>query len=190
MDLDINKESVDDNRGHTHDHVCYSLKVHQGLECLQVIQGVSDPVITVYLWHAELTQQGEGVDGRCERRVSSVDKVVKITRHPPLESVHHNLHLFFHRLHLCNDRWRSRNCEGREAHVLSLQSAWGVTGLGSLLVSSVSAGSLLISSLVVRCCVFWRSCFSRSRFCLVRRSTATTKVLTYFSRAVVGGSSS
>ena len=34
MDLDINKESVDDNRGHTHDHVCYSLKVHQGLECL------------------------------------------------------------------------------------------------------------------------------------------------------------
>ena len=44
--------------------------------------------------------------------------------------------------------------EERETHVLSLQSAWGVTGLGSLLIPSVSAGSFLICSLVVRCCVF------------------------------------
>ena len=119
-----------------------------------MVQRVSDPVITVYLWHAELSRQGEGVDRGCERRVSSVDKVVKITGHPPLESVHHNLYLFFHRLHLCDDRWRSHICEGREAHILSLRFAWGVTDLGSLLVFSVSAGSLLISSLIVRCYVF------------------------------------
>ena len=119
-----------------------------------MVQRVSDPVITIHLWHAELTRQGEGVDEGRERRVSSVDKVVKITGHSPLESVHHNLHLFLHRLHLWDDRWWSRICEGREAHVLSLRFAWGVTGLGSLLVSSISAGSLLISSLVVWCCVF------------------------------------
>ena len=76
-----------------------------------------------------------------------------------LESVHHNFHLFLHRLHLCDNRWRSRICEGREAHVLTLWSAWGVIGLGSLLIPLVSAGSLLICSLVVRCCVFLAQLF-------------------------------
>ena len=37
---------------------------------------------------------------------------------------------------------------------------------------------------------FWFSCSSRLRFCLVRHSTATARVLTYFSSVVVGGSSS
>ena len=124
-----------------------------------MVQKVFDPVITIHLWHAELTRQGEGVDGGCERLVSSVDKVVNITGHLPLESVHHNLHLFLYRLHLCDDRWRSRICEGREAHVLSLRFAWGVIGLGNLLVSSIDAGSLLISSLVVRCYVFLAQLF-------------------------------
>ena len=119
-----------------------------------MVQRVPDPVITVHLWHAELTWQGEGVDGGCEWRVGSVDKVVKITGHSPLEGVHHHLHLLLHRLHLCDDRWWSRICEGREAHVLSLRLARGVTSLGSFLISSVSTGSFLISSLVARCCVF------------------------------------
>ena len=37
---------------------------------------------------------------------------------------------------------------------------------------------------------FWRSCSSRSWFCLVRCSTTAARVWTYLSRAVVGGSSS
>ena len=119
-----------------------------------MVQRVPDPIIAIYLWHAELTRQGEGVDKGGELQVSSVNKVVKIAGHSSLESVHHNFYLFLHRLHLCDDRWRSRTCEGREAHVLTLRSAWGVTGLGSLLIPSVSAGSFLICSLVVRCCVF------------------------------------
>ena len=40
------------------------------------------------------------------------------------------------------------------------------------------------------CLVFlWRSCFSRSWFCLVRRSTATARVCTYLLRVVAHGSS-
>ena len=37
---------------------------------------------------------------------------------------------------------------------------------------------------------FWRSCSSKSWFCLVRCSTAAARVWTYLSRAIMGGSSS
>ena len=106
------------------------------------------------MWHAKLTRQGEGVDGGGKWRVSPVDKVVKVTRHSSLESVHHYFHLFLYRLHLRDDRWRSRIHKRGKAHVPSLWSAWGVVSLWSFLVPPFSAGSFLIRSLVIWCCVF------------------------------------
>ena len=106
------------------------------------------------MWHAELTRQGEGVDGGGEWRVSLVDKVVKVTGHSSLESVHHNFHLFLYRLHLRDNRWRSRIRKRGKACVLSLWPTWGVAGLWSLLIPPFSASSFLICSLVIWCRVF------------------------------------
>ena len=106
------------------------------------------------MWHAELTRQGEGVDGGGEWRVSPVDKVIKVTGHSSLESVHHNFHLFFYRLHLRDNRWQSRIRKRGKARVLSLWFAWGIVDLWSLLIPPFSAGSFLIRSLFIWCCVF------------------------------------
>ena len=40
--------------------------------------------------------------------------------------------------------WWSHICEGWEAHILSLRSAWGVTTFWSLSVSSLSTGTFLV----------------------------------------------
>ena len=67
--------------------------------------------------------------------------------------------------------------------------------LGALLPSYPSWSFLLAlvpfwsSSWVFNLAFFWRNYSSRSWFCLVRHSTATAKVLTCLSRAVVCGSS-
>ena len=113
-----------------------------------------DPVITIYLWHAELTRHGERVKESGEWQVSSVNKVVKIAGHSSLESVYHNFHLFLHCLHLHDDRWQSRIRKGRKTHVLSLWSALGITGLWSFLIPPFSVGSFLICSLFIWCRVF------------------------------------
>ena len=67
--------------------------------------------------------------------------------------------------------------------------------LGALLPSDPSRS--LLSALVPSCSFpwllglasLWRSCSSRSWFCLVRHSTAAARVCTYLSRAVMRGSS-
>ena len=85
-------------------------------------------------------RQGEGVDGVSEQGVSTINKIVKIIGHLSLESVHHYLHLFLYRLYLRDNKGWSCIREGREAYILSLQSAQGVTALKSFSVSSLSTG--------------------------------------------------
>ena len=106
------------------------------------------------MWHAELTWQGEGVDGGRKWRVSPVDKVVKVIGHSSLESGHHHFHLFLYRLHLRDDGWRSRICKRRKARVPSLWSAWGVADLWSFVIPPFSAGPFLICSLVIGSRIF------------------------------------
>ena len=85
-------------------------------------------------------RQGEGVDGGNERGISTINKIVKIARHSSLESVHHYLHLFLHRLYLRDNRGWSCIHKGWEAYILPLQSAQGATALWSFLVPSLSTG--------------------------------------------------
>ena len=94
--------------------------------------------MAIYLRHVKLVRQGERVDEGSEQGVSTVNKIVKIARHSSLESIHHYLHPFLYRLYLRDNKWWSFIREGREAYILSLQYAWGVTTLRSFSVSSLS----------------------------------------------------
>ena len=118
-----------------------------------------------------------------------MDQVIKVIKHLSFEGIHHEVHLFLHRLHLCDYlRW-SRICDGWTARVLS----FGLLGALLPFGSSWSFLSALVpfwSSFWVLCLAFfWCSYFSRSWFCLVRRFTVTARVWTCLSRVVVRGSS-
>ena len=78
-----------------------------------------------------------------------MDQIVEVARHFPSESVHHKVHSFFHHLHLCNNVGWSRISDGWTARVLSFWSAWGVTTLRPLLVSSFNTGTFLVLLLSV-----------------------------------------
>ena len=73
-----------------------------------------------------------------------MDQIVEVTGHSPSESIHHKVHLFFHHLHLCNNLGWSRISDGWTARVLSFWSAWGVTTLQPLLISSFNTGTFLV----------------------------------------------
>ena len=70
-----------------------------------MIEWVLDPIVALNLRHSEFLWQGTGIDGYSERRVGSIYQIVKVTGDASLEGVHHNLHLFLHRLHLRENRW-------------------------------------------------------------------------------------
>ena len=70
-----------------------------------MIEWVLDPIVALNLRHSKFLWQGAGFDGYSERRVGSVYQIVKVAGDVSLEGVHHSLHLFLHRLHLCENRW-------------------------------------------------------------------------------------
>ena len=78
-----------------------------------------------------------------------MDQIVEVARHSPFESIHHKVHSFFHHLYLYNNVGQSRISDGWTTHVLSFWSAWGVTTLRPLLVSSFSTGTFLVLLLSV-----------------------------------------
>ena len=82
--------------------------MHQGFEGLQMIEWVLDPIVALNLQHSKFLWQGIGIDGYSQRRVGSVYQIVKVAGDSSLEGVHHNLHLFLHRLHLRENRWQGR----------------------------------------------------------------------------------
>ena len=92
----------------------------------------------------ELWWKGEGVNGRDEWLVSSVDQIIKVVGHPSFEGVHHDVHLFLHRLHLHDNVGWSHISDGWTTHILSLWSALGITTFWPLLVSSLGTGTFLI----------------------------------------------
>ena len=112
-----------------------------------------------------------------------MDQVIEVTRHLSSKGIHHEVHLFFHHLHLRDYVRGSRICDGWSIGILSLLSAWGVATFRLLLIPSWS------SSWVLSAAFFWCSYSSRSWFFLVRCSIATARVWTCLSRAVVRGSS-
>ena len=67
--------------------------------------------------------------------------------------VHHEVHPFFHHLHL-NDyvRW-NRIGDEWPARVLSFSPAWGVAPFQTFLVPLLSAGAFLVFLLVIHRCV-------------------------------------
>ena len=92
-----------------------------------MIQKVFVSIVVFHLQHTELWQKGEGVDRHSEQQVGSVDQIIKIAGHPSFEGIHHDVHLFLHHLHLCENVRGSRVCNGRTAHILLLWSTRGVT---------------------------------------------------------------
>ena len=73
-----------------------------------------------------------------------MDQIVEVIGHFSPERVHYKVHLFFHHLHLYDDVGWSRNSDGWTAHVLSFQSARGVTTLWPVLIPSFSIGTFLV----------------------------------------------
>ena len=71
-----------------------------------MIEWVLDSIIALNLRHSEFLWQGTGIDGYREQRVGSIHQIVKVTGNASFEGVHHDLHLFLHRLHLRENRWR------------------------------------------------------------------------------------
>ena len=82
-----------------------------------------------------------------------MDQVVEVTRHPSSEGVHHEVHLFFHHLHLCDYVRRSRICAGRTAGILSFLPTWCVVAFQPFLVPSFNTVFFLVSLLGVKRCV-------------------------------------
>ena len=116
-----------------------------------------------------------------------MNQVVEVARNLSSEGVYHEVHPFLHHLHLHDHVWWNCIRSGRTACIRC------TCLLGALLPSgpSWSLLSALVpswsSSWVLSFAFFWRSCSSRSWFCLVRRSTAAVRVWTYLSRAMVHG---
>ena len=94
-----------------------------------MIEWVLDPVVALNLWHLEFLWQGTGIDGYSERRVGSVYQIIKVVGDSSLEGVHHNIHLFLHRLDLRENRWQGCIHERGHAQVLPFGSAGLVTAL-------------------------------------------------------------
>ena len=124
--------------------------MHQGLERLQVVQGILKSAISLQLWHRELWRKGERSDRRYEWRVSSMDQVIEVTRHLSSEGVHHEIHLFLHHLHLCDYVKWSRNCDRWTVRVLWLWFAWGITTFRPFLVPSLIPDAFLVLLLSVK----------------------------------------
>ena len=118
-----------------------------------------------------------------------MNQVVEVARNLSPKGIYHEVHPCLHHLHLHDHVWWNCICSGRMAciHCSCLH--------GALLPSDPSWSPLSVlvlswsSSWVLSFAFFWRSCSSRSWFCLVRRSTAAVRVWTYLLRAVVHGSS-
>ena len=131
-------------KGPTLNLVWYPLKVHQGLERLQVIQWVLVSVVIFHLRHTKLWRKGKRVDGHGEWWICSMDQIVEITGNSSLKLVHHAFHPFFHHLHLLDDMGWGCISNGWTTHVLSIRSTRGVITLRPLLVPPVNTGTFLI----------------------------------------------
>ena len=161
--------------------------MYEGFEWLQMVQGILWLVIGFYLRHTELCKKGEQNDRCCERWVCPIDQLIKVVWHPPLEGVHHEVHPFLHHLHLRDHMWWHRICNKWTAGILSLLPTWALLP-SSPFQSLLSALAPSCSSLwLLGLASLWRSCSSKSWFCLVRHSRDTTRVCTYLLRAVVCG---
>ena len=88
-----------------------------------MIEWVLDSIVTLNLGHSKFLWQGTGIDGHRERRVGSIHQIVKVARDASLESVHHDLHLFLHCLHLRENGWWGCIRERGHAQVPSFGSA-------------------------------------------------------------------
>ena len=64
--------------GSAYDLVRYPLKVHQGLERLQVVQRVLVSIVIFHLRHKKFRWKGERSDGCYEWRIRSMDQVVEV----------------------------------------------------------------------------------------------------------------
>ena len=73
-----------------------------------------------------------------------MDQIIKVAGHPSFEGVHHDVHLFLHRLHLRDNVGWIHISDGWTVHILSLWSAWGITTFQPLLVSSLGIGTFLV----------------------------------------------
>ena len=156
--------------------------MYEVFEWLQMVQGILWLVIGFYLRHTELCWKGERSDGCYEWRV-----IVKVVWHPLLEGVHHEVHPLLHHMYLRDHMQWCRIYDGWMAGILSLLPTWALLPSGPF-QSLLSALAPSCSSLwLLGLASLWRSCSSKSWFCLVRHSRDTTRVCTYLLRAVVCG---
>ena len=116
-----------------------------------MIEWVLDPVVALNLQHSEFLWQGTGIDGYSEQRVGSVYQIIKVAGDSSFEGVHHNLHLFLHRLHLRKNRWRGCIRERGHAQVPPLGSAGLVTALWPFRSPSFGTVTLVFLLDVVSC---------------------------------------
>ena len=137
----------------------------------------------------ELCRKGERSNRYCKWRVRLVDQLVQIVWHSPLEGIHHEVHPLLYHLHLRDHMWWCRIYDGWIASILLLLSARGIAAFWSFSVSPFGASAFLLLSVTVKPSNALVQLFLQVMVCLVRHSTATTRVCTCLSRAVVRGSS-
>ena len=88
-----------------------------------------------------------------------MDQVIEVTRHPSSEGVHHEVHLFLHRLHL-RDYVRGNCIYGEwSAGILLLLPARGDAAFSALLIPSFCVGSLLVFLFGVKHYIFLAQLF-------------------------------
>ena len=116
-----------------------------------MIEWVLDPIVALNLWHSEFLWQGTGIDGYSEQRVGSVYQIIKVAGDSSFEGVHHNLHLFLHRLHLRKNRWRGCIRERGHAQVPPLGSAGLVTALWPFRSPSFGTVTLVFLLNIISC---------------------------------------
>ena len=73
-----------------------------------------------------------------------MDQIIKVAGHPSFEGIHHDIRMFHHRLHLCDNVGWSYISDGWMARILSLWSTWGITTFRPLLVSSLGTSTFLV----------------------------------------------
>ena len=78
-----------------------------------------------------------------------MDQVVEVARYLSSEGVHHQVHLFPHHLHLCDNMGWSHVCSRWTTHVWSFWSVRGIATFRPLLVSFVCACAFFILFLSV-----------------------------------------
>ena len=117
-----------------------------------------------------------------------MDQVIEVTRHLSSKGIHQSIRSFI--ICISATIWGG-TVFVPDGRLISCRSC----PLGALLPSSPSWFLLLAlvpswsSSWVFNIAFFWRNYSSKSCFCLVRRSTATARVCTCLSKAVMHGSS-